>query len=302
MEVVDKVIKQRRVALLLLTCSALFWSSNFIIGRAVRAEIPPVTLAMGRWFLAALILLPFAGRGVWQQRQLLLTHWPMVLLLSLLSVTGFNTFVYLGLQTTTATNGVLILASMPVFIAFLSRMVLRTPLSGYLISGIALSTAGVVVILVRGSWNLFTAFTIQSGDIWILVAVIDWALYSVLLTFRPQAIKPLNFLLATILIGVAGLIPFWLWEFIGLKTVDLGVTFWSSTLYIALFPSILALLFWNRGVQEVGAATAGQFIHLMPVFGSLMAIQFLGEQMHSYHLYGVVLVAIGLVLASRKVR
>ncbi len=136
------------------------------------------------------------------------------------------------------------------------------------------------------------------GDLWILAAVTSWALYSVCLRWRPAELRPLNFQAATMLIGMAILTPLYGWDLVQGRTVAVNAATVGSILYLALFPSILAYIFWNRAVAELGANRTGQFLHLMPAFGAVMAMIFLGERLYAFHATGIALIALGIWLAT----
>jgi drug/metabolite transporter (DMT)-like permease len=286
---------------LLLTLTALFWSGNFIVGRAVHATLDPWLLALGRWWLALLIILPFAIghlRHDWPEVRL---HAPILLLLAWLSVANFNTLIYLGLQTTSATNAVLLQSAIPIAILILAASLLRERISVRQIGGILLSLCGVVVIISHGDISRIGRLAFGRGDLLIVAAVVSWALYSVLLRYRPAAIHPLTFLLLTILLGLAILTPIALWQATW-QASYLRLGHLAAIAYVALFSSILAYLFWNRAVAEVGASRAGQFIHLMPLFGAGLAILFLDERPQLYHLAGLLLILGGITVALAQRR
>lgn len=284
---------------LLLAAAALFWSGNFVLARAMREAIPPLAMAFWRWCAAAFLLLPFAVPRVWAQRRLVLDHLPVLFALGTLGVAGFNTLVYTGLQTTTATNGVLLNSSIPVAIMALSwaflgeRLTLRQGL------GVAASLAGVLVIVTRGEPGTLWDLRLAQGDLWILAAVVAWALYTVLLRARPPGLDPLAFLGVIVPMGVAVLLPLYLWELADGARMRLDAATAASLAYFAVFPSILSYLFWNRAVAEVGPSRAGLFVHLMPVFGTLLSVVFLGEQPRLYQGAGILLIFAGISLTLR---
>lgn len=283
---------------LLLALCALFWAGNFVLARAMHEAIPPFALAFWRWALATVLILPFVFQPLVRQWPLLRAHLLRMLILALLGVSGFNTFVYLGLQTTTATNGVLLQSTMPVQILLLNWLLFRHAFRVGELGAVLLSMSGVAVIvsggepmrLFAGDWNL--------GDLWILAAALVWALYSVLLRWRPPGLDSRAFLGFTLLAGTIVLAPFFLVETFAGPSPHWSLPTVLTVVYVAVFPSALAYLFWNRGVEAVGANRAGHFVHLMPVFGVLMAVVFLGEEFGWFHAAGVLLVAGGVGLTS----
>jgi drug/metabolite transporter (DMT)-like permease len=283
---------------LLLVLTTLFWSGNFVLGRAVHAVFTPFTLSFWRWAVALAILLPFVWVSLREQGSLVRRHGPILLLLSILGVVNFNTFVYIGLQSTTATNAVIMLSVTPVLIVALSFLLLRQTVTGWQGLGIGVSLAGVLVIVGQGDVGALLARQFNPGDLWILAAVTSWALYSVCLRWRPAELRPLHFQAATMLIGMAILTPLYGWDLVQGRTVAVNAATVGSILYLALFPSILAYIFWNRAVAELGANRTGQFLHLMPAFGAVLAMIFLGERLYAFHATGIALIALGIWLAT----
>lgn len=283
---------------LLLALCALFWAGNFVLARAMHESIPPFALAFWRWALASALVLPFVWQPLVQQWPLLRANLLRMLILALLGVSGFNTFVYLGLQTTTATNGVLLQSTMPVQILLLNWLLFRSAFSAVELGAILLSMSGVAIIISGGEpMRLFTGDWVL-GDLWLLAAALIWALYSVLLRWRQGDLDPRAFLGFTLLAGTVVLVPFFLIETFTGPSPQWGLPTVLTVAYVAVFPSALAYLFWNRGVEAVGANKAGHFVHLMPVFGVLMAVVFLGEEVGWFHAAGVLLVAGGIGLTS----
>lgn len=285
---------------LLLGLCALFWAGNFVLGRAMHETVSPIGLAFWRWAAACVLVLPFVWRPLLQQWNLLRSRLFRLSLLALLGVSGFNTFVYLGLQTTTATNSVLIQSTMPVQISLLNWLMFRATVGGRELLSILLSLCGAAIIISAGSPLHLLEGGRNCGDLWILGASVIWALYSVLLRWRPDGLDPRAFLGFTLLLGCAALLPFYLLEHSVARPMSWNLPVVLTVAYVAIFPSALAYLFWNRAVTLIGANAAGHFIHLMPVFGSLMAVAFLGEVFAWYHAAGAALVAAGILLMLLK--
>jgi len=283
---------------LLAALPPLFWAGNFVLARALHMEITPIALSFWRWAIALLILLPFVYSGLWRQRRLLLRHWPVLTLFAVLGVTNYNTFAYLGLQHTTATNGVLLSSVTPVVIVALSFLLFRVPLRGVQLLGILLSLAGVVLIATEGRPVMLARLELNRGDLWILAASLDWALYSVFLRWRPAGLEAKTFLAAIIAIGLLPLAVLYAWDLAAGHRFALNATNLAAIGYVALFPSVLAYVFWNRAVAEMGPNRTGQYLHLMPAFGAALAILLLGERLQAFHLVGAVMIAAGIVLAT----
>ena len=283
---------------LLLVLTTLFWSGNFVLGRAVHSSIPPISLVYWRWAGALLILLPFSWRHLKAQLPLLRVHWISLCMFGFLGVSCFNTFIYIALQSTTATNAVLINSIIPVLIVLLSWIFGGICITWRQASGMAVSFAGVISIVCRADFGQLLSMEINSGDIWVLLAVFSWALYTVLLRKRPANLHPLSFLTAIIIAGLVILTPLYAWELSQGRLIVATPAAFFSLLYVALFPSVLAFIFWNQAVAQVGSNKAGLFLHLMPVFGTILSIILLGELFHLYQLAGIGLIFTGIYLTT----
>jgi drug/metabolite transporter (DMT)-like permease len=284
---------------LLLILAVFFWSVNFIVGRAVRLDVPPVGLAFWRWSGASLLIFFPALRHLkhdWKQAR---KNLPILLLLSATGIAVFNTLVYMGLQQTIVINAVLMQSMMPVLIVAMSFLFFREKICRLQALGIALSLSGALSIILKGDPSLLGSLSINRGDLLIFIAVICYAAYSVMLRRRP-AIHPLSLVAITFVIGSAMLLPFYLWESFAVRPMNWDAMTAGAVCYVAIFPSIISYICFNRGVELAGANRAGLFLHLMPVFGSIMAIAFLGESLRWYHGTGIGLIALGIVLATRK--
>ncbi|SLN21938.1 DMT family transporter [Oceanibacterium hippocampi] len=286
-----------RLPYLLLTLTALFWSGNFVVGRAVNEAVPPIGLAFWRWAIASLIILPFAWPHLVRAWPEIRRHWAVILLLSIFGVSCFNTMVYVALTTTTALNATVVNSSMPVLIVLFSWLFFRdgVGLRGGL--GILMSLIGVLTLISKGTLAILLGLSFGAGDLWVVAAAASYAIYSACFRLRP-AIHPLAFVAASFLIGDFFLLPFYGWEIASGSVMHLNTVTVASVLYVAIFPSLLAYLFWNRGIELVGANRTGLFIHLMPVFAGLLAILLLGETLHAYHVIGMALVLFGVWLTA----
>lgn len=286
---------------LIMMLPPLFWAGNFVVGRAVSDQHAPISLSFWRWFFASLILLPFVIKPIWQQRQLIKANFVKVLLLAVLSIAAFNSLAYIALQTTSATNATLLNSFIPIFILVISGIFLKEVISKIQILGVLVSLLGVMVILTQLDANIVKNMTITPGDLWMLLAALDWALYSILLKYlRPKALDPMPFLGSMMVLGTLVLLPLFLINPFNEAPLTWNNEMIKALAYIAIFPSIVSYLAWNYGMQKLGASLGGQFIHLMPLFGALMAVVFLGEQIQLYHLVGGACIALGLWLSMQK--
>ena len=283
---------------LLLVLTTLFWSGNFVLSRGMHADIPPLALSFWRWALALAIMLAFSSRIFVSQRAIVYRERRFIIIQGLLGVTGFNSLIYLAVQTTTAVNAVLINSCVPILIALCSLVLIREPLSTRQWAGILVSLSGVALIIVGGNLNSLVGLEFNRGDLLVLCAGIAWALYSVNLKRFPADLHPFSYLVGIMISGLIGILPFYLVELSRGYGLDLNAPTLITIVYVAIFPSVLAFIFWNRAVRDIGANRAGIFIHLMPVFSSIMAILFLGESIELFHLQGIGLVFAGIFLAT----
>ncbi len=285
---------------LLLTLAVAFWAINFIVGRAVNQDVPPVGLAFWRWAGALLILTPFALRHLRRDLPALRAGWRNVLLCSVTGITVFNTLVYMGLHHTVAINGALLQSAMPALIVLLSFLALGESFRPIQIFGLVVSTVGVLTVVTRGDPAVLADLGLNRGDLLVLVAVISYAIYSVAVKRRPP-VHPLSFVWITFLVGLVALAPFYAAEHLSGDVMRLTdpVTL-GAVGYVMVFPSILSYLFFNRGVELVGPGRAGLFIHLLPVFAGLLAVGLLGEAFRWYHAAGLGLIVAGISLANRR--
>lgn len=276
----------------------LFWAGNAVLGRAVVGEIPPFTLSFWRWVGAALILLPFGLPRLLAQRERLRGRWPLLVALAVTSVASYNTLLYLALQTTTAINAMLVGCSMPVVILALSWAWLGETIRPRQWAGVLLSLAGVVLVIARGDPAVLQGLQVQPGDAWMTVAVLSWAVYSVMLRRHPTGIDPLALLTLLVLLGLPFIAPLYLWELArGLVWQPTPHTL-AVMAYVAVLPSIAAYYLWNQGVARLGPGTAGLYTNLMPVATAILAVLFLGETFHWFHAAGLVTIFLGIWLAT----
>jgi drug/metabolite transporter (DMT)-like permease len=291
--------RPRAPAWLLLTLATLFWGGNFVLGRAMRGHAPPIALSFWRWAVALLLLLPFTWRGLWAQRRALGAGWLAVVVLGILGVGNFNTLLYVGLRDTTATNAVLLNAACPALIVAIASLGGHGRPTRARVLGIALSLAGVAVILTQGRPASLRDFRLNPGDAWVLGAVLSWALYTVLLARRPAGIDPLVLLTAFMAAGLAWIAPFYAWEISKGAVLRLDAPTLGAVAYVAVFPSILAYAFWNAGVASLGPSRAGAYGNLMPAFGTVLAVALIGESFHAFHAVGIGLILAGVWMAGR---
>lgn len=278
----------------------LFWAGNAVIGRAVVGEVPPFTLSFWRWVTASLILLPIGLPRLLAQRERLRGRWPVLLALAMSSVAAYNTLLYLALQTTTAINATLVGCSMPIVIITLSWLWLGESIHLRQGFGVVLSLLGVVLVIARGDPAALLALHFQTGDGWMMVGVLSWSIYSVLLRRYPTSIEPFALLTLLVLLGTPMILPFYLWELAQGQIWHPSSHSLAVIAYVAIFPSILAYYFWNIGVAKLGANMAGLYANLLPIFTAILAVLLLGESFRWFHAVGLILISLGIWLATAR--
>ena len=284
---------------LLLCITALCWAGNAIVGRLAAGHIPPVTLSFLRWSLAFLLILPFAWKHLVRDWAAIRSRLGTMIVLSITGIGAFNTLQYWALEHTQALNTLLLQSAAPLVVAIWSLILLGVRLTLAQACGVLLSLAGVLVILLHGDLTTLSNIAFNKGDLIFTVALVIFALYSVLTLKRPQ-IHGLSFVGFTFGCGAACLIPLLIWELHARPVMQIDTANLLTLAYVALFPSTLAYLCFNRGVQLIGANRAAPFFHVVPVFGTVMSIVFLGEHPQAFHFIGFALVLTGVFVASRK--
>jgi len=284
---------------LLLTLTPFFWACNWIAGRGLHSQIPPMAMTFYRWAFAIVFMLPFALPQVRRQWPLIRAHWRVLLLLGVLGVGAHNALAYLGLNYTTATNGVILNSFVPVMIIALSWLFLRQRLSNVQLAGVMVSLAGVLTILAQGSLTQLLAFRLNLGDIFVILSMLLWSLYTICLRWRPPGLHTLAFLFVIACVGTTAILPFYVGEAMLGRQVEWTWEVVAALASVGLFSSFIAYIFWNRGVAQVGASVAGLFVHLMPVFGTILAWVFLGERLQIFHVAGIALILTGIYVTSR---
>jgi drug/metabolite transporter (DMT)-like permease len=284
---------------LLLSLTSLFWAGNIVLGRYVAGHVPPMTLSCVRWIGAFFMLLPFAWPHLARDWPALRARLPLMIGLS---ATGFainNALSYWALQHTQALNALLIQSSGPLFVALWSLALFGVRLTWAQLAGIALSLVGVLTIIMGGDLTALAGIRFNKGDIMLAGALMSFGLYSALMPRRPVT-HQLSLITFTTGCGALLLLPFAIWEYSTGFTLKFDAVTITTVIYVVVFPSALAYLFFNRGIALIGPNRAAPFFHLMPVFGSAMAILLLGEQPRLFHLVGYLLVLAGIVIASRQ--
>ena len=286
---------------LLLVLATLLWGGNFVIGRAVAGDIPPITLAFLRWSVAFIVFLPIAYSRVKREWHMIKANWPAVIVMAITGVACFNTLVYIGVYYTTSINASLMNSSTPIIIYILSFILLKERLSKFQLIGTALSLSGVAFILSKGSLETLLSFSFNKGDLIVLIAVFCWGVYSLLVKQYAGRLPGYSTFLVTIALGVIMLLPFTIYE---LMTTSVEIVWSPSTIgaivYVGIIASIVAFLSWNNGVVALGANKASIYLNFIPLFAAIFAVLFLDEDLLIAQIIGGLAVICGVILANKK--
>jgi drug/metabolite transporter (DMT)-like permease len=286
---------------LLLTLTIFMWSLNWVIGRAIVGHVTPFALTFARWLVAVAVMLPFVWRDIRAHWPTLRRHWKLIVWFSIWGTGLQNALIYLGLQYTTTTNGVMFNSSMPVMIILLGWLIYRDTISRMQVLGVITSLLGVFVILTRGDAAVLTQLSLNKGDLLVIGGIAFWATYTVFVRLKPPDLPGIVVLACCGCVGLVILLPFFVAEMMFFDgRMQLTLPALGAMLYVGIFATFVGYVFWNRAVAEVGSNIAGIFIHLMLVFGSLLAWVFLGERIHTFHIVGIALILTGIALTSRR--
>lgn len=286
-------------AYLLLALTALFWAGNFVVGRGVHGHVPPIALAWARWMLATAIVLPFAVPHLRREWSAVRANLPILVFLGAAGAGVFNTIAYFSLNYTTALNAVVMQSSAPVLIVLAGLILFGERVRPLQALGIAVSLAGVLTMVARGDLSVLADLSLNKGDIGLLVAMATWAIYTAFLRKRPL-IHWLSFTAVTFGVAAALNTPLMIAEHLSGWQLQLDLDTVLAIAYVSVFPSVLSYIFYNRGVELIGANRAGVFMHLVPFYGAALAILLLGEQPQLYHGVGIALILSGVALAARR--
>lgn len=281
----------------LLIIATLLWSGNFIAGRLLRDDITPVALSFWRWVLALAVLLPLSAAHIRHHWRLILGEWKLIIALGVTGITTYTVLIYKALAVSPVINTALVMATLPLLIVLASWFMYHERISRAQALGLVVSLLGAVVVVTRG--DLMT-LRFHTGDLWMVAAMPQWALYTVLQKRQPAGLPSLSLLTASVIAGVLLLAPFYLWQLTQATPMRLTLASSLGLGYIALGSSVVGYLLWNRGVAVLGPNRSGPFLHLLPLFSALLAIALLGEAVAGYHVIGAALVISGLALGSRR--
>jgi len=295
------VQKNNKLAYLLLVLTTLFWSGNFIVGKAASVyEIPPFSLNFYRWLFAGIILLPFTIKEILNKKNYIFNNIGFFIVLGISSITIFNSTVYYSLYYMQVISGVLMISTIPVWIMFISSILGIEKTNKFQIFGVFLSLLGVMFIITKSDIDLIKNLDFNKGDLIMASGMFAWALYSALLKKKTYEISQITLLEVVIITGLLFLIPIYILEIYLGNPLIVHKPFILTLTYVVLLPGLASFFFWIKGISIIGANRAGVFLHLMPIFGSLMAIILFDEKFMLYHFLGAIFIIAGIILSNRN--
>ena len=287
-------------AYIFLVLCTLFWAGNFIVGKVASLfEIPPFSLNFYRWLIAFIILFPFTYTKIIENFHEIKKKIIPLSIMGFTSITIFNSVVYYSLNFTQVLNGVLMISTIPVLIIFFSSCFTNEKIKINQILGVITSLIGVLIIITKFQLSTLLSLNLNKGDLWILVAMISWATYSIMVKEKKINLDPLALLQTLIFIGLIFLIPFYLYELHNAQYLKLNIPVLLTVGYVVIFAGIGAYIFWIGAIKIIGPSRSGVFLHLMPVFSSLMAIFLLGERLANFHIFGALFILIGIIVSTK---
>ena len=294
------MLSKNKTAYIFLILATLFWSGNFIVGKAASLfEIPPFTLNFYRWSFAWLILAPFTLREIILKKDYILKNSKLIIILGITSITIFNSIVYYSLNFTQVISGVLMISTIPVMIIIFCSLLKIEKTNIYQILGVIFSLSGVLVIITKADLIVLLNLNFNKGDLWMVVAMFSWALYSALLRKKRLELSQLSLLQTIISTGLIFLLPAYLIELSLGHKASIQLPFVLTLTYVVFFPGLASFIFWIKGISIIGSNRSGIFLHLMPIFSTIMAILIFNEKFMIYHLIGALLIVTGIILSSK---
>ena len=288
-------------AYLILILTTIFWSGNFIVGKAASTyEIPPFSLNFYRWFFAGLILLPFTFKELVEKKNYIFDNIVFFTILGVTSITIFNSIVYYSLYYTQVISGILMISTIPVWIIFISSILNIEKTNIFQIIGVIFSLTGVVFIITKADLEIIKNLDFNKGDLSMVVAMFSWAVYSALLKSKKYELSQFALLEVVIITGLIFLTPIYFIEMYLGNVIVLGVPFILTLTYVVFFPGLASFIFWIKGISIIGANRAGVFLHLMPIFGAIMAMIIFNEKFMYYHILGAIFIVAGITLSNKK--
>ena len=294
-------MNKTNLAYTLLFLTTIFWSGNFIVGKAATIyDIPPFSLNFFRWLFAGIILLPFTFKEIFLKKNYIKANIGLFIILGITSITVFNSIVYYSLYFTQVITGVLMISTIPVWIILISSLLKIEKTNIYQIFGILLSLIGVVAIITKSDLEVIKGLEFNKGDLSIIVAMFSWAIFSTLLKKKKLEVSQITLLQVVIIFGLIFLTPIYIIELLLGNYIILDKPFFLTLAYVVIFPGLLSFLFWIKGISVIGANRSGIFLHLMPIFGSVFAIIIFKEKIMFYHLIGAIFIIFGIRISNIK--
>ncbi len=288
-------------AYVFLILATLFWSGNFIVGKAATLfEIPPFTLNFYRWTFAWLILAPFTLQEIIQKKKKILQDIKLIFILGITSITIFNSIVYYSLNFTQVISGVLMISTIPVMIIFFSSIFKIEKTNIFQILGVIFSLLGVTIIVTQADLDILLNLNFNKGDLWMVVAMFSWAIYSALLRKKKFELSQTSLLEVIISAGLIFLLPAYIIEMALGYRLNIDLPFALTLTYVVLFPGLASFICWIKGIAIIGSNRSGIFLHLMPIFSTVLAILIFEEKFMNFHLFGALFIIGGIFLSSRK--
>ena len=292
---------KNNLAYLILVLTTIFWSGNFIVGKAASTyQIPPFSLNFYRWFFAGLILLPFTFKELIEKKKYIFDNIGFFAVLGITSITIFNSIVYYSLYYTQVISGILMISTIPVWIIFISSILNIERTNVFQIIGVIFSLTGVIFIITKADLEIIKNLDFNKGDLSMVVAMFSWAVYSALLKRKKYEISQFSLLQVVIITGLIFLTPIYLIELYLGNVIVLGMPFLLTLTYVVFFPGLASFIFWIKGISLIGANRAGVFLHLMPIFGAIMAMIIFDEKFMYYHIFGAIFIIAGITLSNKK--
>ena len=294
-------MSKKYFAYTLLVMATLFWSGNFIVGKfATLFQIPPLTLNVFRWVSVWLILMPFTYKDIYNNLPIIKKNWLVISFMGVITISTFNSVVYFALNYTQVINAVLVLAAIPAATIFFSLIMKIEKTNIFQLFGLFLSIIGIGSIISNGDVQRIISLSFNKGDLWMLVCVFTWALYSTLLKKHRFNFSQFSLIQLMVTVGILFLIPQFFYEkSIGLE-VNFNKAFFLILIYVVVFPAIAAYYCWQKGIEIIGPNRASMFIQLMPLFSAVMAIIIFNEKFELYHFVGAAFIVSGIYLSNKK--
>ena len=289
------------LAYFFLILATFFWSGNFIVGKfATLYEIPPLTLNFLRWVMVWFLLIPFTFKEILKKYNYIKQNWVIISFMGIITISTFNSVVYFALNFTQVINAVLMLAAIPAVVMILSSIMKIEKTNIFQMTGLILSILGVGTIISNADINKIISLNFNKGDLWMIVCVLSWSLYSTLLKKKKFDLTQFTFIQLMVTVGIIFLIPQFFYEqSIGLE-LRINKPFIIILFYVVIFPAIAAYYCWQEAIELIGPNRSAMFIQLMPLFSALMAIIIFKEKFQLYHFIGATFIVMGIYLSNRK--